>query len=302
MLGGALFVAIAAALWGTVGVASQFLYGNNDISPVVVGFVRLALASPLLLLLSVVTVGSRTFAFAGRELGAIVMIGITMALYQLFYFTAVATTGVAIATLVTICSAPLLVALIAGTVLGERLTAPVIMALVIGIGGTVILVGVPSDVGAARADVFAGTAWALGAAVSFAGFTLFSRVLAPHHHPFALIGIGLGTGALLLMPVALLHIPASISTDGLWLLLYIAVVPTGFAYVVFFAGMKRAGATVASIAALTEPLTATLLAWLFFDERLGGLGLIGAALLVTAMLLLARNAHSRDHATAQRAT
>lgn len=230
------------------------------------------------------------------------MIGITMALYQLFYFTAVATTGVAIATLVTICSAPLLVALIAGTVLGERLTAPVIMALVIGIGGTVILVGVPSDVGAARADVFAGTAWALGAAVSFAGFTLFSRVLAPHHHPFALIGIGLGTGALLLMPVALLHIPASISTDGLWLLLYIAVVPTGFAYVVFFAGMKRAGATVASIAALTEPLTATLLAWLFFDERLGGLGLIGAALLVTAMLLLARNAHSRDHATAQRAT
>ncbi|WP_127598637.1 DMT family transporter [Nitratireductor alexandrii] len=287
-LGSVLLVAIAAALWGTVGVASKLLYGTAEISPVFVGFVRLALAAPLLLILSLATVGRRTFAFAGRELGAILMIGVSMALYQLFYFTAVATTGVAIATLVTICTAPLMVALLAGGFLGERLTAPIIGALAIGIAGTAMLVGVPSDVGVTQAAVLAGTAWALGSAASFAVFTLFSRVLAPRHHPFTLIGIGLGAGALMLLPVALLTIPASVSTDGMWLLLYIGLVPTGFAYIVFFAGMKRAGATVASIAALTEPLTATLLAWLMFDERLGALGLLGAALLVAAMVLLTR--------------
>ena len=179
-------------------------------------------------------------------------------------------------------------ALLAGGFLGERLTAPIIGALAIGIAGTAMLVGVPSDVGVTQAAVLAGTAWALGSAASFAVFTLFSRVLAPRHHPFTLIGIGLGAGALMLLPVALLTIPASVSTDGMWLLLYIGLVPTGFAYIVFFAGMKRAGATVASIAALTEPLTATLLAWLMFDERLGALGLLGAALLVAAMVLLTR--------------
>lgn len=288
-LGAVLAVAMAAALWGTVGVASKLLYGNTEISPVFVGFVRLALASPLLLILSLATVGRRTFAFAGREFGAIVMIGVSMALYQLFYFTAVATTGVAIATLVTICTAPLMVALLASVLLGERLTAPVIGALGIGIAGTAMLVGVPSDVGVTQAAVLAGTAWALGSAVSFAVFTLFSRVLAPRHHPFTLIGIGLGAGALMLLPVALFHLPASVPAQGLWLMLYIGLVPTGFAYVIFFAGMKHAGATVASIAALTEPLTATLLAWLMFDERLGALGLIGAALLVGAMALLTRS-------------
>lgn len=291
-LGGVLLVAMAAALWGTVGVASKLLYGTADIAPVFVGFMRLALAAPLLLVLSLATVGRRTFAFAGPELGAIVMIGVSMALYQLFYFTAVATTGVAIATLVTICTAPLMVALLAGAVLGERLTAPVIGALAIGIAGTAMLVGVPADVGVDQAAVLVGTAWALGSAASFAVFTLLSRVLAPGHHPFTLIGIGFGAGALMLLPFAAFNLPASVPADGLWLLLYIGLVPTGFAYVVFFAGMKRAGATVASIAALTEPLTATLLAWLLFDERLGALGLIGAALLVGAMVLLTRGSRA----------
>jgi drug/metabolite transporter (DMT)-like permease len=37
-----------------------------------------------------------------------------------------------------------------------------------------------------------------------------------------------------------------------------------------------------------EPLTAAVLAWLLFDERLGPLALVGAALLLGAVLLLAR--------------
>ncbi|WP_158629284.1 DMT family transporter [Roseitalea porphyridii] len=94
--------------------------------------------------------------------------------------------------------------------------------------------------------------------------------------------------ALMLLTVALFHLPASVPAERSWLLLHIGLAPTGFA-VVFFVGMKRAGATVASIPALTEALTATLLAWLVFDERLGALGLIGAALLVGAMVLLTRS-------------
>ncbi|WP_034492176.1 DMT family transporter [Afifella pfennigii] len=290
---GLLLVALAASLWGTVGIASKFLYATTDVAPVFVGFMRLFLAVPLLFALSLATIGRRTFAFAGRELGAILMVGVTLALYQLFYFTAVATTGVAIATLVTICTAPLIVALLAGAFLGERLSAPVVAALILGVAGTAMLVGVPSDVGVSRAAVFAGAAWALGSALSYALFTLFSRVLAPGHHPFTLIAIGFGAGALMLLPFAVARMPAAIPLEGIWLLLYIGLVPTGFAYILFFAGMKRAGATVASIAALTEPLVATLLAWSLFEERLGALGLVGAALLVGAMAVLAKGSRRR---------
>ncbi len=287
--GGVVLVALAASLWGTVGVASKGVYAIAEVTPLFVGFLRLALAVPALLALSLLFVGWRTFAFRGRDLGIVLLIGVTMALYQLFYFTAVATTGVAIATLVTICTAPLIVALLSGVLLGEALTRPVALALLLGLSGTVLLVGFPDDVGVDRAAVFAGVAWALGSALSYAVFVLCSRALAPRHHPFTLIAVGFGAGAVMLLPFALHDIPdGSLAVEALVLLLYIGLVPTAFAYVLYFRGMKRTGATVASVAALMEPLTATLLAWALFDERLGPVGLLGGALLLIAILLLGR--------------
>ncbi|NEQ26627.1 MAG: EamA family transporter, partial [Microcoleus sp. SIO2G3] len=53
-------------------------------------------------------------------------------------------------------------------------------------------------------------------------------------------------------------------------------------------------ATLASITTLLEPLTSTLLAWLFFKERLGFFGLLGGMLLVGAILLLFRNSSSKN--------
>lgn len=55
----------------------------------------------------------------------------------------------------------------------------------------------------------------------------------------------------------------------------------------FTFGMRQTSATTASIVALLEPLTAAGLAWLLFGERLGPLGLVGGALLLAAVTLLA---------------
>lgn len=286
---GLVLVAGAAALWGTVGVASKGVYAASELSPLTVGFLRLALSVPILMALSLVSFGRRTFAFRGRELGLILVIGVAMALYQVFYFTAVSLAGVAIATLVTICTAPLLVALLSGLVLGERLTGRVLVALAAGLAGTVLLVGFPGDVGAGQATVFAGIAWACGSAASYAVFVLASRALAGRHHPFTLIAVGLGAGAVLLAPAALwagTGLSAMPSPPVAGLLLYIGLVPTALAYVLYFRGMRTTPATAASIVTLTEPLMATVLAWLVFGERLGPAGFFGATLLIGALVVL----------------
>ena len=80
------------------------------------------------------------------------------------------------------------------------------------------------------------------------------------------------------------------------LLLYLGLVPTALAYVLFLTGMRSITATVASIATLIEPLTSTVLAWLLFDEQLGPLGLFGAALLLGAIGLLYRGESRRTRA------
>jgi DME family drug/metabolite transporter len=65
-------------------------------------------------------------------------------------------------------------------------------------------------------------------------------------------------------------------------------IPTALAYVLFQAGMHSTPATLTSILTLAEPLTAAILAWLIFRERLSLLGILGALLLLGTIFLLAR--------------
>jgi len=59
--------------------------------------------------------------------------------------------------------------------------------------------------------------------------------------------------------------------------------------------MMDASATAASITTLLEPLTAAILAAIFFKERLGVAGLLGAVLLLMGMVVLYRqDDSSRD--------
>lgn len=127
---------------------------------------------------------------------------------------------------------------------------------------------------------------ALGYAIVTLCSTLCSRALAQRYHPLQSLVLGFGTGALLLLPFALATGLVPRYPVAGWLgLLYLGSIPTA-TYVLYWLGMRRTPATVASLVTLIEPLTATLLAWMVFRERLGGFGIAGAVLLVGAIALL----------------
>jgi DME family drug/metabolite transporter len=136
----------------------------------------------------------------------------------------------------------------------------------------------------------AGVGWALGSALSFSSMVIISRDLAGRYHPVQPYAIGLGFGALLLLVVAGAgrSLVLTYSPGGWALLIYLALVPTALAFGLFLTGIRHTPATVASIAALLEPLTSTLLAWVLFNEQLGPPGVVGAGLLCGAILLLWR--------------
>jgi drug/metabolite transporter (DMT)-like permease len=66
----------------------------------------------------------------------------------------------------------------------------------------------------------------------------------------------------------------------------IAVVSTVGAISLFFAGLRRAGPTTASILATIEPVVTVGLAFLVFSETLAPVQLAGGLLVVTAVLVL----------------
>lgn len=112
------------------------------------------------------------------------LIGAMMALYQLCYMSAVRYAGVTVAVLVTLCVAPVIVALVSALWLHEPLTRRIGAAMVAALGGTVLLIGLqPGE--PADANVVLGATLALGSATAYAVVTLASRALAPRYHPAA---------------------------------------------------------------------------------------------------------------------
>ncbi|MCX6033107.1 MAG: EamA family transporter [Chloroflexi bacterium] len=294
---GLIFVVLAAALWGTSGVATKTIYTLVDISPVSVAAFRLALGAPMLLAAFRYTSGSRSFRIARADFAWMLLVGASLGMSQACYFAAISRVGVAVATLVTICTAPVLVCLFSAALLRERLTGAVGGALACALIGTVLLIGVGQrDAGPQVSASLGGILLALGAAFSFSVFILVSRLLANRYHPLLSITVAVSVGAALLLTVVAITIGVTVRYSwAVWaLFLYLGLVPTALGYALFYRGVQNTTASKASIASLVEPLTSTGLALVIFGEQLGSLGLLGAALLISAIVFLYRNGSSRS--------
>jgi drug/metabolite transporter (DMT)-like permease len=81
--------------------------------------------------------------------------------------------------------------------------------------------------------------------------------------------------------------PGELTAAGWGWLACLALVSTVAAVSLFFAGLQRVGPTTASIISTAEPVVTVLLAFLVFGELLGPVQLVGGALVLGAVLMLA---------------
>lgn len=286
--GGMALITLAAFTWSTIGVAVDLLYGLAETNPLSVGLLRLLLAAPAMLIACRLVVGRGCLRIERRHLAVMALIGAAFAGYQICYFAAIPRLGVATAVLINICSAPVITALLARAVLGERLTPTVLAAMAGAVLGTALLVGGAPEA-ASQSDLLIGAALAFGAGICYSVVGLGSRAVAPHYHPLQPLAVAFSLGALLLLPMALAGgLILSYPPAGWGLLIYLGVVPTALAYVFYLRGLRSVPATVAATVSLLEPLGSTLLAVVLLGERLGGTAIIGAALLLASMGLLYR--------------
>ncbi|MBB5136578.1 DME family drug/metabolite transporter [Thermocatellispora tengchongensis] len=272
---GLLYVSLAATAWGTGGAAAALLYRIGDLGPVAVSFWRLALGAALL-----AAVHRPRPAANVRHL---LTTGVGMAVYQTAYFAAVAESGLAVATVVTLGATPVLVAAGARVRLGERPGAYGTAGLAAALAGLLLLT---RDDGSGAFSA-AGLAWSLLSAAGYAGVTMANRAVRDDPYGNALGGMAVGSACLL--PFALAEGAFPVAVDSwpavLALLAYLGAVPTALAYGLFFAGLTAVRATTASVVVLVEPVGAALIGVLVLGERMTPLSWAGAALLVLAAAL-----------------
>ena len=312
MIRGALFIAFASLLWGTTSIVAKFLFADTDLQPLTLGLMRLVVALPFFWLLmkgeldrAATATGTRKRlwpALGRKGLLVLASLGLFQAFYQGSYLMAVDMIGAGIATLISLCLPPVMVAILAAPLLGERPRLVTVIALLAAIAGTGMLVA--SDIDTAGSFRLAGILMALLAATVYTGFNMTSRYNSAGTPVFTTAFVCFLVAALLLLPPVWLSGGfADLASLGLkeWLMvIYIGVVPTCLGYVCFFTGMKTTPATLASIIVTLEPLFVALLAWLILGEILGVIGIAGAIILTLAVVVA--SASSRTASTGKEDT
>ena len=274
---------LAGITWGTSGFSGALVAARTDLGPLDSAWDRMAIAAVALFGGHLVTRRRRPTAAPALGRGVVVrlaLVGLGLGAYQLAYFAAVARAGVSISTLVALGLAPLLVA-VGATVLGHgRPDGATVAALVAALVGLVLLVGI-SATADAGSSVLLGALLAVGAALAYAMVTLAGGGV-PAGVPVTLIGFA--GGAALLTPVALVvGLRGTTDPAALALLLYLGLVPSALAYMLFFTGLRSVPGSVVSIVTLMEPVTGTALAMTFLGERLSAGALAGGLLVLAAV-------------------
>jgi DME family drug/metabolite transporter len=208
-----------------------------------------------------------------------------VAAYQATFFLAVRTTGVAVGTVVALGSAPVLTGALGGLAgqgrPGRRWAAATALAAV----GLAVLV--LSGGGTAQVST-GGIALAVGAGAAYAAYTLaVKRSLTSGEGAESTMATVFTGGAVLLAPLLALAPTGWIATPrGASAVLWLGLVPTALAYVLFARGLRGVTAAEASTLTLAEPLTATALGVLLLGEQPGRTAMLGAALLLGGLAVL----------------
>lgn len=283
-----LLVCLGAVLWGTGGLAGSALREATGAPMLVVATLRLLVGGGLLLVVLAALGRVRGLGVPGAG-ARVLATGALAAVYQSAYFGAVQLTGVAVATVVALGSAPVAVAVATALVRRRPPTRRTVAALALACGGLVLLVLGPGE-GTVVAP--GGVLLALVAGGAFAAMTLVNRRRRPGPDPAGLTAVAFTFGGVLLVPFALLGAGGTGAGPGGWdasawlLVLYLGVGPTALAYAAYFRGLHGVPPTTATVLALLEPLTAAVGAAVLLGERPGPVALVGGLALVVAVLVL----------------
>ncbi|MGW0557825.1 DMT family transporter [Streptomyces sp. NPDC002926] len=291
-----LYLIVAGVAWGTAGAAASLVFQVSDMGPLALSFWRCA--GGLVLLLGALVWRSRRAkagAAAGgpaeprrRRLLRILATGIGLTVFQSAYFAAVQATGLAVGTVVTLGAGPVLIAVGARLTMGERLGRGGVIAVTGALVGLMVLV-LGGEGGTVRP---VGIALAVLAAAGYAAITLLTRWLGRDGGGDSLSttawAFAIGSVGLLPMAIGEGLLPHTAELARVvWLLAYVAAVPTALAYALYFAGAAVVRAATVSVIMLLEPVSAAVIAVTALDERLTAATVVGTLLLLAAVAGLA---------------
>ncbi|MHB0869527.1 MAG: DMT family transporter [Chloroflexota bacterium] len=280
-------IALAATMWGTLGVMTKALYGYG-VSPWSLTFFRTflgALAFGAVILFA----GRSWFRVRRRDLPYLALFGLisTSAFYALYLYT-ISLTSVAAAA-VLLYTAPVFSAIMARFAFGEAITPPKVAALLLTFGGCVLVAGLESGTPVVTP---LGMATGLGSALTYASFGIMGKKAGQRYSHWTINFYSMVFATLFLLPVlALPEVALWPYPVEVWLLLAVMTVgPTLASRALYVGAVKHVEASRAAIVATVEPVAAAIFALLLLGELLTSSQLLGGFLVLAGSVLAQQRA------------
>lgn len=265
----------------------------DQIPPLAFTAIRFALSSMLLWLVLRVVEGPVTLAPGAMK--RLVLLGVVgNTLYQLAFMLGLSRTTASNSALI-LSTVPTVVAVFAGALGLERITARMRWGIALGMLGVALVIatrGVAFDRG-----TFTGDLLSLLAVLCWAGYTVGLRQVPRGVSPLRVTTITTITGT---PGLVLVGLPSVLQLDWgavnlrAWLAVaYASILSLVVAYLLWNRSVKAIGGTRTAIYMCLTPVVAVLGAWLLLGERPHPLQGIGAAFIITGVLLT-RTGGSRD--------
>jgi len=275
---GYIFIIIAASCWGSIGPVAKLAF-KNGMGPMEVAFYRAVFRWVFFFIHAifrgVIRINLKDFPTF------IIFSLLCVSLFYVSYQVAVSKIGASLAS-VLLYTAPAWVTILARIFLNEKITPLKLIALFLTISG-VVLISFSSNTPENQLKITPmGIVWGLISGLTYALYYIFGKKTLQNYSSITIFTYILPIGSI---PLFFL-IPKSLPPQSaLFPLLFLGFVTTYLAYIAYYKGLKYLEASRASVVATLEPVVASLLAFLFWDEVLSPISYIGGALILCSVIL-----------------
>ena len=264
-------IAAFCFLWSSAFAAAKIAV--RDCPPLTLLTIRFLIAGALML--GVAAASGRWKLPSGRDLAALVLLGaLNNALYLGLSWSGMTTVSSAF-TAVLISTNPLLIGVLAGPLLGERLSWRKLLGLCLGLAGVALVLR--SRLTGMQEDLH-GTLLVTGGLIALVAGTLLYKMLKPTSGLWTSTGIQSLSGAAALLPFALATESlgdARLTSSLIWSMAYMIVAVSMGGYYLWFMILGRASATSASALHFLMPPLGLLFGWVVLREPVSWLDLLG---------------------------
>lgn len=271
-------------------VAAMLIFGSNgvfasmlEMSGAQLVLLRTLIGGAVLLIIILISRSRTPKEVLLREKWRLLFAGVCLGANWALLFEAYNLMNVSLATL-TYYTAPVLVLVLAPLVLKERQNGLAYLGMAVVIVGMLLVVGTDFGEGGVSAT---GLIVGLGSAVFYAMLMLVNKQITGVSG-LNLTFIEIVIAAVILLPYVFATsggVPLPTDTRGIFALLFLCTVNTGFACWLYFSSMNRLPAKAVALMGYFDPVSALIFSAVFLDERLSGVQLAGAVLVLAGALV-----------------